>query len=378
MEIDCGALVSIIVPIYNVELYIRECVKSLITQTYENIEIILVDDGSPDRCGDIIDEFAQSDSRITVIHKVNSGVSAARNDGLELANGKYVMFVDGDDFVEPDYVSYFVELIDESNCGIGVGKNAFYHEGQQQIEKDSFDKIAASDIIEGIYLNHYNVAVWNKIYRRDVITTNALKFDTDYWYAEGMLFNIMYLQYVDIATVGKKRVYHARENPESATRSFKLENQYCGMRSMVFQKAQWQKSNIGIKTSWEYHFRLYAKNILQGLMLTNGKKSNKKLYRKCIRILRKNLRVPLQANISTVMKENSILMAICPTGFIRDELGFIHAKGDNSDYISRHLLSVARRVLKRIPISKKETFFERLKLKLQKYYRPKYLEKKLL
>ncbi|MFQ8813155.1 MAG: glycosyltransferase family 2 protein [Gallintestinimicrobium sp.] len=95
-------LVSIIVPVYNVERYIKRCVDSLQGQTLQNIEIILVDDGSKDNSGRLCDEFAQQDPRIHVIHKQNAGQGLARNDGLNIAKGRYVLFIDSDDFIEPD------------------------------------------------------------------------------------------------------------------------------------------------------------------------------------------------------------------------------------------------------------------------------------
>ena len=97
-------LISIIVPIYNVEKYLQECIESLLKQTYKNIEIILVDDGSPDNCPQICDEFLKKDKRIKVFHKVNGGLSDARNYGLERATGNYICFVDSDDFVTEDYI----------------------------------------------------------------------------------------------------------------------------------------------------------------------------------------------------------------------------------------------------------------------------------
>ena len=97
-----GELISVIVPIYNVEKYIKKCIDSIINQTYKNLEIILVNDGSPDECGKICDEYERIDSRIVVIHKENGGLSDARNAGLKVMHGKYVAFVDSDDWIEPE------------------------------------------------------------------------------------------------------------------------------------------------------------------------------------------------------------------------------------------------------------------------------------
>ena len=95
-------LISIIVPVYKVEKYLKRCVDSILTQTYQNMEVILVDDGSPDNCGAICDRYKETDNRVVVIHKKNGGLSDARNAGLDIATGEYIMFIDSDDFVEID------------------------------------------------------------------------------------------------------------------------------------------------------------------------------------------------------------------------------------------------------------------------------------
>lgn len=116
---------TIIVPVYKVEKYLRRCLDSLVNQTYKNLEIILVDDGSPDNSGAICDEYVQKDSRISVIHKENGGLSSARNAGLEICNGVYVLFVDSDDWVENNYVEAMLEYKTENNV-VCCGYNAVY------------------------------------------------------------------------------------------------------------------------------------------------------------------------------------------------------------------------------------------------------------
>ncbi len=112
--------ISVIVPIYNVEPYLRQCLDSIVSQTYRNLEIILVDDGSPDNCGAICDEYAAKDSRIQVIHQKNGGVSAARNAGLAAAAGAWIGWVDGDDWIEPDMYDYLLENIQAYGADVAV------------------------------------------------------------------------------------------------------------------------------------------------------------------------------------------------------------------------------------------------------------------
>jgi len=109
-------LVSVVVPIYNVEQYLEKCVESICRQTYENLEIILVNDGSPDQCGQMCEEYAKMDNRIKVIHKKNGGLSDARNSGVKLATGKYLLFVDSDDYIAKDLVEKTVTVAEKNNC----------------------------------------------------------------------------------------------------------------------------------------------------------------------------------------------------------------------------------------------------------------------
>ena len=116
--------VSIIVPVYKVEKYLSKCLNSIVAQTYKNIEVILVDDGSPDNCGKICDNFARTNNYTKVIHQKNQGLSAARNNAIPKSNGDYITFIDSDDYVTPDYVEYLVSLVkkfDNANIGIGGG-----------------------------------------------------------------------------------------------------------------------------------------------------------------------------------------------------------------------------------------------------------------
>ena len=113
-------LVSVIVPVYNVERYLKNCIESILMQSFKDFELILVDDGSPDHCGEICDEYVQMDSRVRVIHQLNQGLSAARNNAIDVAKGDYLTFVDSDDFILPHYLEVLVKLSQENNADISV------------------------------------------------------------------------------------------------------------------------------------------------------------------------------------------------------------------------------------------------------------------
>lgn len=188
-------VVSVIIPVYNVEEFIFRTVESVMNQDYKNIEIILVDDGSPDNSAEIIDKLAKKDDRITCVHKENGGVSSARNAGLRIASGEYVTFIDGDDWAEPKYVSYLLNLVESNKCEIGMNKNNYSDYNTKSNEEEYV--VSAEKAIEWIYLGDIFVAVWNKIYSMQFLKKNNILFDEKIWYGEGMLFNIDCLQFVD-------------------------------------------------------------------------------------------------------------------------------------------------------------------------------------
>ena len=283
--------VSVIVPIYNVEKYIGKCVDSIRNQDYPNIEIIRVDDGSPDKSPQIIDEMASNDDRIKVIHEKNGGVSSARNRGIAAATGEYIMFVDGDDWVDDDYVSYFVDLIEKHGCDIGMDKNNYMVEKTMSADKSY--RVSAEKAIEWIYLGTLFVAVWNKIYKTSLLRESGVLFNEEIWYGEGMLFNIECLQCVEEVAIGEKAVYHQTYNPDSAMRSFNLESNFCGIRSMELQKDVWKKKSRAIKRAWTYHRYCFNRTIIGGLVDSEIVDENREVYDECVRNLRKGILIPL-------------------------------------------------------------------------------------
>ncbi len=279
--------VSIIVPIYNVERYISRCVESLMQQDYINIQIILVDDGSTDKSLEIVNDLAKTDERIVVIHKNNGGVSSARNNGIKAARGQYLMFVDGDDYVESDYVSYFVNLVETSDCDVGFNTN-YFSVGNGCSGGNRF-VISSEKAIEWIYSDKIFVAVWNKIYRAALLKQTGVEFNEKIWYGEGMLYNIECLQNVERVAVGEKAVYHQTFNPNSAMRLFNLESNYCGIKSLEMQKYLWKKRTKRIERAWEYHYYRFNKTIIDGLVRSEAVAENRKVFDDCVKNLRADI-----------------------------------------------------------------------------------------
>ena len=166
-------LISVIVPIYKVESYLDRCVRSIVEQTYENLEIILVDDGSPDNCPAICDAWAEKDSRIRVIHKENGGLSDARNAGLAVATGEYVSFIDSDDQIAPEFLARLYDAMVKTGAEVAECATDYVDEDGNVLrlrkaadmpEMGKMEALRRLVMENGVYQT-----VWNKLYRRDVI-----------------------------------------------------------------------------------------------------------------------------------------------------------------------------------------------------------------
>lgn len=210
--------VSIIVPIYGVEDYLTKCVESLLAQTHTNLEIILINDGSPDSSGNIADTYAAQDSRVLVIHKENGGLSSARNAGLDRSTGEYICFVDADDWVESDYVESLL------NAAVRVGADiavcGFMNDFPAKSEARGFVRgtwtLGSRDALEALYGPDYLIltVAWNKLYRRDLFRTHR--------FYEGMIHEdeeIIATLFLDaqIITCFSRPLYHYRTRSGSIT-----------------------------------------------------------------------------------------------------------------------------------------------------------------
>ena len=173
-------LISIIVPIYHVEKYLRSCIESILNQTYTNLEIILVDDGSPDSCGEICDEYARKDERIAVIHQPNSGVARARNVAIERFRGDYVVFIDSDDTIEPQMIELLYKILQENEAtfsmvlGRMVGES--YNSEYKNLNLSSIKTrmLSQDELMRGLFslsdIDHWEFQViWNKLFPKDLI-----------------------------------------------------------------------------------------------------------------------------------------------------------------------------------------------------------------
>ena len=220
-------LISVIVPIYNVENYLDKCIDSIVNQTYKNLEIILVDDGSPDRCPSICDEWAEKDSRIKVIHKKNGGVSSARNAGINIAKGDYIGFVDGDDIIENDTYSIMISKVVEENADIcmcsfkylNYQKNEFTKGTEYYAEEKTFSPDETCKEFFETFNGHL-VSLCNKIIDRRLF--EGLEFPVGRVFEDWTLAPMLYAKCKKIVYIPDKLyIYVIHDNSIMRTESVK-------------------------------------------------------------------------------------------------------------------------------------------------------------
>lgn len=218
-----GDLVSVIVPVYNVEQYIQRCITSILNQTYKNIELILIDDGSTDRSGEICDTY-KHDSRVKVLHKENGGQASARNRGLDIAKGSWITFVDSDDFITPDYVEYLLMLCKKysvpiSQCGAVRGTDAVFPIDRTQIREVKWN-------IHDLYSSStrdFRGIVWAKMYSREII--GDLRFPEGYIFEdEDFAFKVSY--FAGEMVISNRHLYYYYMTDNSTIRGKKTHINY--------------------------------------------------------------------------------------------------------------------------------------------------------
>lgn len=214
-------LISVIVPVYNVEKYLPQCIDSILNQTEKNLEIILVDDGSLDNSGKICDEFSKKDDRIVVIHKKNNGLSSARNAGLEIAKGNYIGFVDSDDWLDKSMYEILLKLLKENNSDISCCdffKTANSDGSIPHIDNEIINSYNNIESLNNFYNDLYTqtVVAWNKLYKRELfkdISYPVGKIHED----EGTTYKLYYK--ANKITYTNRPLYYYRITPNSITTS---------------------------------------------------------------------------------------------------------------------------------------------------------------
>lgn len=292
-------VISIIIPIYKVEKYIHQCIESVINQTYKNLEIILVDDGSPDNCPQICDSFAEKDNRIKVIHKENSGLVSARQAGLKAAAGDYVGFVDGDDWIEPDMYEKIALAIDETNAD-GAICEFFYSYVDKETKSDyALDQrfYSREDIENKIFPTmlfkqpYYSFGIfpncWTKVFKKEILRNNLYNVDKRIRLGEDISFTYPCIMDCSSICYVDNALYHYRINPESMTKKYDplLPDIYFLPYKALTEKC----SKVGIDLSAQLpYYLLYLVNFLVRNEAINNNSNYKKSVNRVVDIVLSN------------------------------------------------------------------------------------------
>ena len=294
-------LISVIVPVYRVESYLDTCVASILGQTYENMELILVEDGSPDHSGALCDAWAAKDSRVKVIHQKNGGGGLARNVGLDAAKGELIAFVDSDDYIAPHMFSYLYSLLqqgaDIAECGYVdvIDDHAAFPEGEEKVTFAT----AEEALRENIYDRNYRQLIWNKLYRRETI--GAIRFPVgtkidDEFFTYQVLGNAKRLAHSD------KICYAYRQQPGSVMHEGyslrRLEGLHAKLERLSYLKENYpaltREGKLILFLSCMYALQMCRKHL--------GKEEQRKAWQEISEILKKAGPVSLKDGFSTKEK----------------------------------------------------------------------------
>ena len=311
--------ISIIVPVYRVEELIRKCVDSLIQQRYEELEIILVDDGSPDNCGSICDEYKKVDSRIKVVHKCNGGLSSARNAGLDIATGDYIGFVDSDDYVHRDMYYNMIRFMNENECNIvECGVNIIRDGKIISYEKKENEVITGEEAT----LRHLNskssntiprVAVWSKLYKREFWTNNRFpegKIHEDY-----LLTSMALNEAQRVGIINEGLYYHVADNKGSIMNSgFGEKDLY--LETQYMSRIDYYKESKASKEIIDIAERKYFETLLSLCWRCHfaGMRNDELRY---LSMIKKDIKKIMEHKMDIITKLEFALITACPALYFR-------------------------------------------------------------
>ncbi|HFI0697973.1 TPA: glycosyltransferase family 2 protein [Streptococcus suis] len=306
-------LISVIVPIYNTGLYLSKCIESLINQSYGNIEVVLVNDGSQDNCKEICEEYKKRDNRIKVIHKKNEGVSIARNTGIIQSTGEYVCFVDGDDYVMTDYVEYLYNLIKKFDSQISLTTDMFGNFNSRQVSKEIVESWSNEDAVESILCYKVPIGCYCKMFRRDFLVNNNLFFSKEIFIGEGFNFNVDCFQRANHISRGNRRIYYyRRDNELSATTKFSIAKWENGIYALDYMKDRFILNSNRVEKAWNYaKWRTYS-DAYDVMILAGNVDYDSNLYVECKQNIRKGFLRSLSLPVSIRDKVRAFVMMVYP------------------------------------------------------------------
>lgn len=283
------SLISVVIPIYNVEKYLDRCINSVLNQTYKNLEIILIDDGSPDNCPQMCNEYAAKDKRIKVIHKRNEGLGYARNTGIKESCGEYIIFIDSDDFIDKNCIKDSYELAKENDADIVVFGHYVYENGTIKVEKHPVinEQYSNKEIIQNKILpamiegnkGLMDLSAWGKMYSMNLIRNSDWLFCSEREYISEDYYSLLNLfKYINKICFSSNAYYYYCLNSNSLSTSFK-ENRYyeickCNMAMVKNSESFFYSENIVASLKIQF---IYSTIGALKLIIKSNLKKNKKI-----------------------------------------------------------------------------------------------------
>lgn len=290
-------LISVIVPIYNVSKYLDRCMESLLNQTYRHMEIIMVDDGSPDDCGIKCDRYARKDARVRVIHKENEGLGMARNSGLAIAHGDYVAFIDSDDYAERDMIERLYRRMQECNADTCFCR--YYDtsaDGEDVLARETYQKeLYRGKEVKEVLLGmvgaeaenpgdvEIGMSVWKGLYTLQIIRENGIRFPSEREYiSEDIVFHMQYLLKAGSVAVERTPGYHYCDNDTSLTKSYKADR--FEMEKVLLEKEKQElKQAFPEEVYIQRLYKAFIGRVRRCIAQEVSGNSNRKMARKNIR-----------------------------------------------------------------------------------------------
>lgn len=281
--------VSIIVPVYNVEEFLPDCLNSLINQTYENIEIILINDGSRDGSLEILKSFAQKDSRIIIFDNENHGVSYTRNFGIKNSTGDYIAFVDSDDVVAKNYIENLVNSLEENNVDMSICGYTCFDKKQPDFLNSGDCKVFTDDLETAFYTVTMG-GIAGKLYKKSIIVSNNLTVDENIFVCEDLLFNMQYVSFSDSLVFCGSKLYGYRQRESSAVHTNLSPKWFT-----ILKTYKYLFNNYGDKAVYKYIVFNYLKFLYEAKYIVKNKG------------IKPNFEIDLSNEIKKAEKEKMIL-----------------------------------------------------------------------
>lgn len=301
-------LISVIVPVYNVESYLDRCIESILKQTYCQLEIILIDDGSTDNSGSMCDTYSSKDKRVKVIHKENGGLSDARNVGIDACKGKYITFVDSDDFLDKTYIAFLYYLIRQGEYQISICNPKYYYDGDQIIAWNGKEVIKKMNNIEALkimlYQQYYDTSAWGKLYEKHLFS--SVRFPKGRLFEDlGTIYKIMLLSKNVIFSNRELYYYQQRNTSISGEKYNDRKKDYLEFAEQIFSEVKEEYPELKLAAA----SRCVSVASHLSMQSIDLKKENKLFYSKICQY-RKGL-----LNDSDVRIKNKIIVFISYFGY---------------------------------------------------------------